>query len=350
MSALADVYGRWSGRRRSPRKQMQRRSIPIHGYIGPNGGGKTTAAVWDTLPSLEAGRPVLSTVRLLDYQNPRPCDDETCDFPNHGDSEHVNLITGEVIRRQGHRAAHPLWIPWTRWGQLLEIEHADVIADEITGVASSRESQSMPARVANQLVQLRRKDVVMRWTAPSWARADLILRECSQGATLCTGAWSVEVEGEGNEVARMWLNRRLFRWRTFDAQLLDEISAAKLLAPDQAAAAAQTLRPEIVDWHWGPESPAFAAFDTFDAVSSLGQVADVGGRCETCHGRRSVPSCSCPEYVDRPRRGRKPADRGGVPAQRGTTATADGTGTDDVSDNHGGSLAVPLHDLARSDA
>lgn len=331
---------------RNESKRMERRGWPIHGYIGPNGGGKTCAAVWDTLPSLEAGRPVLSTVRLLDYENPRPCDDGDCLSPDHGDSEHVNLTTGRITRREGHMAAHPLWIPWTRWGQLLEIEHADVIADEITGVASSRESQSMPARVANTLVQLRRKDVVMRWTAPSWSRADLILRECSQAATLCTGSWSVQIEGQGDDVARMWRHRRLFKWRTFDAQLLDDLNASKLLSPDQGGHS--TLRPQTVDRHWGPGSPAFAAYDTFDSVSSLGQVADVGGRCETCHGRRSVPSCSCAEYVERPRRGRKSSDRGGSPLAGSTAAADDHAGCSPDSCTCGGSVATSTTALAGS--
>lgn len=256
MSVLRPVFGRrW------------RRASAIHGYIGPNGGGKTLAAVWDTLPSLLAGRPVLSTVRLLDFENPRPCDDPACDSPNHG----------------RHMAAHPLWIPWTTWGQLMEVERCDVLADEVTGVASSRDSQSMPSVVANALVQLRRRDVVFRWTAPSWARADLIIRECSQAATLCRGRFSVAVQ---DEQERAWQHRRGFKWTTWDAVLLDDVSAGKV----------DKIKPEVVDWHWGPGSPAFLAYDTFDAVSSIGHVSD-HGRCMTCGGRRSVAACTCSDYA-----------------------------------------------------
>ena len=50
----------------------QRRGFPIMAYVGPNGGGKSLAMVKDTVPSLRAGRRVLSTVRLLDAATGEP--------------------------------------------------------------------------------------------------------------------------------------------------------------------------------------------------------------------------------------------------------------------------------------
>ncbi|WP_448060800.1 zonular occludens toxin domain-containing protein [Cellulomonas hominis] len=239
-----------------------RRGYPIHAYVGPNGSGKSLAAVWDTMPTLAAGRPVLSTVRLLDWQNPRPCDDPACDSPDHA----------------RHAAAHPLWVPLTEWHQLLDAEHCDVLMDEVTGVASSRESAGMPAAVANLLVQLRRRDVVLRWTAPSWARADKIIRETSQAVTSCLGYMPVD-DGEGD---RQWRSRRLFRWRTFDASEFEEFTVGKR---DQ-------MRPWAKEWWWGPGSAAFDAYDTLDSVMTIGHVLDTG-RCARCGGRRSVPRCTC---------------------------------------------------------
>ena len=52
------------------RARDARRGLPIHAYVGPNGGGKSLAMVNDTIPSLDAGRPVLSTVRLIDWRAP----------------------------------------------------------------------------------------------------------------------------------------------------------------------------------------------------------------------------------------------------------------------------------------
>lgn len=301
---------------RGTSKRSLRRGWPIHGYIGPNGGGKSTAAVWDTLPSLDAGRHVLSTVRLLDFRNPRPCDDPTCDSPNHAQ----------------HMAAHPLWIPWHSWSQLLEVEHTDVLADEVTGVASSRESSAMPAVIANALVQLRRRDVVLRWTAPSWSRADLIIRECTQAATLCTGFLPVRVKSDDSDDDRMWRHRRLFRWLTYDAALLDELNTGRR----------ENLDRWVFDLHWGPGSEAFQAFDTFDAVTTIGHVSDAG-RCMTCGGRRTAPACSCSDY-DRPaRRGRTAA---GAPDAEGSGVRRTAhTASDVVSDRSDGPSRTHDHHL-----
>jgi hypothetical protein len=181
----------------NPQKRAARRGWPIMGYVGANGGGKSAAMVWDTVPSLLAGRPVLSTVRLLDFQNPREC--EGCDESGHfrpvygpvkistfaeRDAVAETLIATaaemgvepdqvpdelipthdrlgfpirEVVDYVVHRAAHPLYVCFNEWEQLLEARGCDVLMDEVTGVASSRESQSMPAPVANKLVQLRRR-------------------------------------------------------------------------------------------------------------------------------------------------------------------------------------------------
>jgi len=257
-------------------KRSARRGWPIMAYVGANGGGKSAAAVWDTLPTLAAGRPVLSTVRLLDYDNPRDC--EGCDLPGHA---------------AGHLQAHPGWVPFTEWTQLMEFTYGDVIMDEVTGVASSRESHSMPTMVANQLVQLRRRDVVLRWTAPSWARADKIIRECSQAVTYCRGRLPVKVKTGADEDDRQWRARRLFIWKTYDASDFEDFTSGK-----REALASQTS-----DMFWGPNSPAFAAYDTYDAVMSIGTVTD-SGRCADCGGRRSAPQCSCSDYVHRKTRGR----------------------------------------------
>lgn len=220
--------------------------------------------VYDTLPTLASGRRVLSTVRLLDFHNPRPC--VGCDDPGHD---------------AGHMQAHPAYVPFRDWEQLLEAESCDVLMDEVTGVASSRESAGLPAAVANRLVQLRRKDVVVRWTAPSWARADKIIRECSQLAVHCTGYLAVRnVAEDGTQ--RQWRQRRLFRWRGFDADAFDEFTAGKK----------EALSTENRAWHWGPGSAVFDAYDTYDAVSVIGTVSDAG-RCYRCGGRRTIPACKC---------------------------------------------------------
>jgi len=237
--------------------------------------------VWDTLPSLAVGRPVLSTVRILDYDNPRPCDDAACTHPEHADVAGEFEPDGRPVPVQ-HRAAHPLWVPFTDWGQLLEAEHCDVLMDEVTGVASSRESHSMPAPVANALVQMRRRDVVVRWSAPAWKRSDVIIRECSQAVTYCTGHFPVKVQAAEGEPERLWHRRRMSNVRTFDAQLFEDFTAGKR---EQLNALCKQLL-------WLPNLGVFDAYDTYDAVLSIGTVTE-GGTCYRCGGRRRAPACSC---------------------------------------------------------
>jgi hypothetical protein len=258
------------------KSRRRRRSFPIHAYIGANGGGKSLAAIYDTLPTLAAGRPVVSTVRLLEYP-PRPCDGW------HGDQE-CHLCGPSVATSDlgpGHMKAHPLWVPLDDFRTLLEVEFCDVILDEVTGVASSRESAGMPAAVANHLVQLRRRDIALRWTAPSWKRADVIIRECSQGVTLCMGFMPEAIkDADGGD--RQWSSRRLFYWRTYDAATFDEWTTYRK----------EKIKPAARQLMWRPGSIAQGAYDTFDAVLTLGAVTDAG-LCMDCGGNRRRTPCAC---------------------------------------------------------
>lgn len=283
----------------SAEKRARRRVWPIHAYVGANGGGKSASMVWDTLPSIYAGRRILSTVRILDFANPREC--SGCDSLGHEQPVYRELPPPEgtswdqwrqytlpeerleLVGSQVHQAAHPLWVPFTDWEQLLEARKCDVLMDEVTGVGSSRESQSMPAPVANKLVQLRRADVVVRWSSPAWARADKIIRETSQAVTFCQGYFPKK--SRDSEADRVWSQRRLFRWKTYDAADFEDFTVGKR----------EQLRPLVVDHHWGPGSPSFAAYDTYDAVLSIGTVTD-SGRCYRCGGRRRVPECRCASH------------------------------------------------------
>jgi len=285
---------------RSTKGRRVRRSYPIHAYVGPNGGGKTAAMVWDTLPALAAGRPVLSTVRLLDFENPRLCDDEGCEV----DHEAYRAATGNE-----HMAAHPLWIPFTGWPQLLEFTRGEVLMDEVTGVASSRDSHKMPGAVLNHLMQLRRSDVVLRWSAPSWRRADTGIREVSQAVTACRGFVKKKVPSEDPALERAWSHRRLFLWKTYDAFAFDEFDTSQTVAgPGQKRARLRAIRSEF---HWGPGSPAFDAYDTFDAVLAIGTVNEFGV-CMTCDGSRRRPPCTC-EDAPRSRASRRVLEVGPAP-------------------------------------
>lgn len=227
----------------------RRRAVPIMAYVGHNGSGKTACMIRDTLPSLERGRLVYSTVTLLGPD-------------------------GEP---------HPLWRPFS-WEALLHEEHADFLLDEVIGVASSRESSSMSPEVQNRLNQLRKADIVLRWSAPAWARADKIIREVTQAVTECRGYMSdssaVKDTG-GVDTAHLWAPRRLFRLRTYDMVTFDEWTAGKR----------DSVTTDVSEWWWGAGSAAFESYRTLDAVQrvpphdpSLCPVCGKKSRVEYCKG------------------------------------------------------------------
>lgn len=215
----------------------RRRSYPIHAYVGPNGGGKTACMLHDTIPSILAGRRILSTVAVLD---PR---------------------TGE-----------PYWnyVKFEDWDQLLEATHTDVLMDEMVGIANSRSASSLDVRAQNKLMQLRRADVVLRWTAPNWARADKIIREVTQAVTECRGSFPARTRAAVGEERRLWAPKRLFCWTTYDSAEFEEWTAGKR---DKAEKNGGVLCREF---YYGPGSDVFKAYDTLDSVSIVAGLLDNG--------------------------------------------------------------------------
>jgi hypothetical protein len=266
----------WDGSKAS----LERSTSPITAYVGANGSGKSLLAVQDSVAALLAGRRVVSTARLVDPEG-GACDDESCTgWAGHPD----------------HGRAHPLWTPLLRWDDLLQAEHCDVLMDEVTGVASARESSSLPAAVADVLVQLRRRDVRLRWTAPAWARADLVLRECTQAVVLCTGLVRRRVEGQ------LWPRSRWVWSRMVDARDLDELTQAQR----QGTARVQP-RVIVRSLQRVGATDARRWYDSLDSVASLSQSVS-RGTCLVCGGRRVQPRCECGEGAAAPDRARRVVD------------------------------------------
>jgi hypothetical protein len=239
-----------------------RRSFPIIAYVGANGGGKSLAAVYDSLYALDRGRVVLSTVPLYDPEAPL--------IPR------SDPITGVV--RMVSSLPHPNFVPLVSWRQLMAATHCDILLDEVTGVASSRGHASLPAQLGNLFVQLRRRDVTLRWTTPNYMRADVILREVTQAAVVCAG--HVPIKTEGSE----WPQRSWFKWQTYDAQDYDDFEQKQV---DKIS------RPLSTQWYHRTDiSRAPRTYDTLEGVSSLDHV-DESGSCVECGGHRSKPKCSC---------------------------------------------------------
>jgi hypothetical protein len=281
------------------RAVARRRAFPIHGYVGPNGAGKSLLAAGDTLPTL-AGIPW------------------ACDNPDHwhtaeGRTSGLRTVLSTMRFTLPDGTDHPLWEPLDHYTKIIRAEHCDLILDEVGGaVGSTSGGDDLPMPVKASLQELRRRDVTCRWTAPSWARASKILRECSQGVTLTLGfmpvpnrdgvpfdgpheMWALGRDGrsvvmtmcrdEGphqHETGRLWGDRRLMFARTFDANVFDEWTTAKR----------EKVRPEVRELFWRPGSAAMSAYDTRGYVMKLGQVTD-SGTCVDCGGTRARVKCAC---------------------------------------------------------
>lgn len=233
-----------------------RRGYEIHAYVGSNGGGKSLAMVYDSLPSLAAGRPVVSTVRILDPATGLP---------------------------------HPLWIPLDDFRTLLEVERCDVLMDEVTGVAGARDAMGLPSAVNNHIQQMRRADVALRWTCPNWLGADVSIRRVSRAVTTCVGLMPEPApKATEDEADRIWRSRRLFVWRSYDAQQFEEWTVTREKSRQKGA----RQRPFARQVVWRPGMLAASAYDTFDGVLSLGVVSEAG-LCMDCGGKRTAKRCSC---------------------------------------------------------
>lgn len=261
----------------------RRRSAPVSCYVGPNGGGKTLCMMRDMLPSIRAGRPILSTVAVLEATS-------------------GGLYDG--------------WTPLVDWRQLMTWKGGEVALDEVTGVASAREGQRLPAQLANAFTQLRRSNTRLRWTSPAFMRADKLLREVTQLVTVCRGyvsgpppplpddglldligariadARGVEYVPEPVEPpppgVEQWPSKKLFRFRSFDAADIASAEAQSLVGVHAR------VKPVVAEWwHRGSDSMAAASYSTLAAVTALNTLTDAG-LCVECGGTRTRPRCSCP--------------------------------------------------------
>lgn len=286
----------------------KRRGFAIHAYVGANGAGKSLICAADTIPTL-AGIPW------------------SCSNPDHFHTQ-AGVLSGLRMVLSTMRFClpdgtdHPLWIPLDNFSLIIKAEHCDLILDEVGGaVGSSSGADDLPMAVKASLQELRRRDVFCRWTAPSWARASKVLRECSQAVTLVMGYAAVShkdgipfagphdfarMSEDGRSVVvdrcelddahthssgRQWGARRLMFARTFDATVFDEWTTAKR----------KKAKAVVRQVFWRPGSAAERAYDTHAYVEKLGQVTD-GGTCLDCGGKRRPKACECESPTVRRRR------------------------------------------------
>lgn len=222
----------------------------ISGYVGANGGGKTLAVmVQHVAPALEAGERVVAN---------------------------MHIEGGELL---------------TSYKDIPSLRDCLLVLDEISSAFPSRESSKMPAEIARFLNQLRKANVKVVWTAPSWDRADKVLREVTSRVTVCSGHIGIRPKDEhGKRAQDAWPENRLFLWRTFAAEMLQEFRIGST-GQDRGKA---RLRPKSRQIYLRPRdgSGPQALYNTYEEVSLLDHL-DTFGNCFQCGGSRRRPPCSC---------------------------------------------------------
>jgi hypothetical protein len=94
--------------------------------------------------------------------------------------------------------------------------------------------------------------------------------------------------GPDGDVTRLWRDRRLFHWETYDVRDFDEWSESKRDKEETV--------PFTVQNFWRPASLSQHAYDTLDDVGMIGATTETG-HCLHCGGRRTRPACSCDDHV-----------------------------------------------------
>lgn len=224
-------------------KRLQRyrpilRSVPIAGITGPNGGGKTLFMVAEALSDMATGRPVYSTV---------------------------------PIELGPYRS-----IPIRSLSQLVDLRDATVCLDEIVSIfPSSAATTTLPAEVQVLLNTARHRGITLRWSAPDWMRAQIMLRSVTQAA--------VSVNPVGKRSRGLWPEPLWSAITVWDARSgrVDSVPERRLRR--------RVLLPR--------RSPAWGAYDTLADAPVIGH-PDTGGICVDCGGTRARPKCSTARHVE----------------------------------------------------
>ena len=276
-------------------------------FVGPNGSGKSIVMIESMLPTLD-GR--AWECWDAEHKHHRPfalhaagCD--VCDLATYlphavrSESDLVGLVDvvcpdGALIlldnavgtRRvystvpltESKGVPHPLYVPLVDYRQLLSIEHADVLFDEVAGIADASASSSMPVQVINWQHKLRKADIRQRVTTPAYARCALPIRQVAQVVVETRSFFPARTRG------LLWRPRQLVLATAYDAWGFGDF-----MATDGQRDKLKPLARALV---WVPTARAITAYNSWGQVLSLGHVTE-GGMCISCGGGRSRPKCGC---------------------------------------------------------
>lgn len=256
---------------RVTRGMIRRWSVPIVGYVGGSGHGKSLTMVRDVLPTLFSGGKVLGTVTLLD--------------PHTGNK-------------------HPNFEQLEHWDQLLAFQGGAMLLDEVHGVMDSREN-GMPKAVRRKLPQMRRNGVRVRWSGIDFDNLDRRLRQLTQAVVRCRGHMPIrQAPGE----VQMWAPNRAFVLTTFDAQSIAKSEDSGMFTEEAAKKRkAKVLHREVFfgsNLVTGQKHVALSSYDTMAPVSW------VDSSCPECKLKMTERYCRGHDEPGAPRtQGRQRAAR-----------------------------------------
>jgi hypothetical protein len=204
--------------------------VPVCGFTGINGAGKTLLAVQSAIADMARGRVVYSTVPISSPW---------------GDS-----------------------LPIVSLGHLLTLRDVTILLDDISVIFSSRTTQSLPGEIVTLLQTLRHHDLKVLWTAPQWMRADTMIRGVTQGLVNVVPWFRVR------DPETPWPRPRIV-----GAGLLDTSTGKQDATPDKVLRRRFVIPSRLAAW---------GAYDTRADTPVLGH-RNVGGVCVDCYGSRERP-------------------------------------------------------------
>jgi hypothetical protein len=267
-------------------------------FVGPNGSGKSLLAVDAFLTTLAGltwecddfehlhNRPVRVHVLGCEVCTPHPrrpiwCQEAKALLEVHGRGVRLAYSTLPLLD-DATGDEHPLFRPLIDYRQLVEIEHADVLFDEVAGISDASDSASTPAALTRWLQQLRKRDVRLRVTTPAYDRCSKPIRQVATLVIDCRSFFP-----EASSTGRLWRPRRAMWLQAFDG--FDFATFEKNSGERQSTMARQ--------FYWRATGRAQNSYSTLAQVTALADVTDAG-MCMACGGGRSRPRCSCGPEVD----------------------------------------------------
>lgn len=270
-------------------------------FVGPNGSGKSLLAVESVLPTLKGiewvcddlehlhNRPAQAHVTAHEgcHALGRPATD---DHPGWAECPELRAVlerTGRGVRLvhstlplllPSTGLPHPLYRPLTHIRDLIGIEHADVLFDEVAGVSDASDSATMPAGLTRWLQQLRKRDVFLRITTPAYDRCSKPIRQVAQ-AVVDVRSFFPTASTSG----RLWRPRRAMLARAYDAFEFGTFQKNS----------GQRMTAKGSWFYWRASHDAMHHYSTLAQVHALVDVTETG-TCTTCNGSRSRPKCECP--------------------------------------------------------